>query len=179
MYMTRNKDHSTPSPQQPDRHHTFSSKIPKYLANNKAPGFTLIELMVVVSIIGILAAIGTISYFSFIEKARTISAVNEINSIIKNIRIYQIDNPPPLPLNLVSFDSGYADFRDPWGNVYQYTAPPVRTKSADPTDLINTEFDVYSLGRDGQSALDINAAVSQDDIIVADDGHYIGMASRY
>ena len=175
--MTRKKNHSKPSPQKSDRQHAFSLKITTRFKNiSNSPGFTLIELMVVVSIIGVLAAIATISYFSFIEKARIITAVNEINSIIKNIRIYQIDNPPPLPLNIVAFDSSYADFRDPWGNVYQYTAPPVRTRGGVP---LNTEFDVYSLGRDGLSALDINAAVSQDDIIVADDGHYLGMASRY
>jgi general secretion pathway protein G len=44
---------------------------------------------------------------------------------------------------------------------------------------INTQFDLYSVGPDGQSRPPLTAAVSRDDVIMANDGAYIGPAASY
>lgn len=44
---------------------------------------------------------------------------------------------------------------------------------------INTQYDLYSLGADGQSKPPLTAPVSKDDVILANDGNYIGLASAY
>jgi general secretion pathway protein G len=144
-------------------------------------GFTLIELLTVVFIIGVLAAIGFIAYRNYVNKAKVVTAINEINTLEKEIYTYSIDhNDFPPTLN----DVGYGGFLDPWNRPYVYqpdltppfTPPNPRTKGG---SLINTDYDLYSQGRDGLSVPDIQAPVSQDDIIRAGDGAYKGYAEGY
>lgn len=143
------------------------------IANNSA--FTLIELVVVVVIIMILATLAFFGYTKFVGKAQVITAISEINGIVKDVRGYQIDNGDP-PVNLVDADAAYATLLDPWGNLYQYAAPPVRTQGG---SNINSQFDVFSMGKDGLWVPDINAPQSLDDIIRAGDDKYLGKASGY
>ncbi|MDE2305741.1 MAG: prepilin-type cleavage/methylation domain-containing protein, partial [Gammaproteobacteria bacterium] len=79
---------------------------------------------------------------------------------------------------------GMSALVDPWGRPYQYLSftglngngQMRKDKNLVP---INTQYDLYSLGADGQSRLPLTAPVSQDDVILANDGNYIGLASKY
>jgi general secretion pathway protein G len=140
-------------------------------------GFTLIELVTVVILMGFLALMAFFAYRKYVYKAQVITAVSDIAAMEKVIYGYTIDYSGDYPPDLSAVD--YGGLKDPWGNVYVYqldlTLAP-RTKGG---VNINTDYDLYSLGRDGTSAPDVTAPVSLDDVIRAEDGQYKGRAEQY
>jgi general secretion pathway protein G len=123
-----------------------------------SPGFTLIEVMVVVVILGLLAAIIVPKVMSRPDEARVVAAKADIAAITQALKLYRLDNTlyptteqglqalvvrpttPPAPSNWKQ--GGYLDRvpKDPWGREYLYLNPGVRG-----------EIDVFSLGADGQA----------------------------
>ena len=121
-------------------------------------GFTLIELMVVLVILGVLAAIIAPKIMDRPDEARVIAARQDISSLVQALKLYRLDNIrypsteqglqalvtkpviEPLPANWKS--GGYLERlpKDPWGNAYLYLNPGR-----------HGEIDVYSLGPDGQA----------------------------
>ena len=152
-------------------------------------GFTLAELIVVIAIVGILSTFGLSVYKNFINKARNTRAVAEIQMYEKEIMNF-VNDTDRLPDALAEL--GLEVTQDPWKNAYQYinfdTSPGAgdkrRTKGAQGKGKgkgspLNTDYDLYSMGKDGMSAPALTDDVSQDDIIRADDGAYTGLASGY
>jgi general secretion pathway protein G len=144
-------------------------------------GFTLIELMVVVAIISTLSAIAIPAYSRYVEKAKITKAIAEIKILSQEISAFAADGGPlPNTLN----DIGRAGLLDPWGNPYQYlnyatvhgNGPIRKDRSLHP---LNSDYDLYSMGKDGKSQPPITAHNSQDDVIRASDGRFIGLASNY
>jgi general secretion pathway protein G len=80
-------------------------------------GFTLLELMVVISILGALSAISVPMYVGYVGKARATKCVSDIYHLERLIKVYEADLGQ-LPNSLV--DIGMQNFADPWGNPYQY-----------------------------------------------------------
>ncbi len=119
-------------------------------------GFTLLEVMVVVVILGILAALVVPKIISRPDEARVIAAKQDIASLMQALKLYRLDNQrypmteqglqalsarpttAPVPPNWKA--GGYLERlpKDPWGNPYQYLNPGVRG-----------EIDVFSFGADG------------------------------
>jgi general secretion pathway protein G len=120
-------------------------------------GFTLIEIMVVVVIIGILGALVVPKLMGKPGEARITAARADISSLMQALKIYKLDNQryPTTEQGLKSLvekpsagpsangwkTGGYVDKlpKDPWGNQYQYISPGVKG-----------EIDVFSYGADGQ-----------------------------
>ncbi len=122
----------------------------------QARGFTLIEVMVVVVILGLLAAIIVPKVMSRPDEARVVAAKADIAAINQALKLYRLDNTfypsteqglqalvqrpgaQPIPPNWKQ--GGYLDRvpKDPWGHDYQYLNPGV-----------HAEIDVFSLGADG------------------------------
>lgn len=146
-------------------------------------GLTLIELLVVVAILGTLVGIAIPVYTHQIEKARITKAIAEIAIIQREIAAYkgeESDNFLPKTLD----DIGRGNLLDPWDNPYQYLNFAITTaKGAWRKDRflvpLNTDYDLYSMGKDGQTFPPLTAAPSYDDIVRANDGAYIGLASEY
>lgn len=128
-------------------------------------GFTLLEVMVVVVIIGILAAMVVPKIISRPDEARVMAAKQDIASLMQALKLYRLDNQrypvteqglqalvtrptsTPLPLNWKM--GGYVERlpQDPWGNPYQYLNPGV-----------HGEIDIFSLGADGSPGGEANDA---------------------
>jgi len=120
-------------------------------------GFTLIEIMVVVIIIGLLAAIIVPSLMSNVDKANVAKAKQDIRALEAALSMYYLDNSkyptseqglsaltqqPTDPTIRHWRPGGYLEriSKDPWGNPYQYVFPGTHGK----------QYDLYTLGADGQ-----------------------------
>ena len=144
-------------------------------------GFTVVELLLTVAIILTVAAIAVPKYLSAIDQAKMARAVVDLHAIAIAVQGYEILNRQ-YPATLA--DIGYAERLDPWGQPYQYlNFADTKGKGAMRKDRflvpINTFFDLYSMGRDGKSVSPLTAKASQDDIIWANDGGFIGLASDF
>ena len=120
-------------------------------------GFTLVEIMVVVAILGILAALIVPKIIGRSDDARIVAARQDVATLVAALKLYRLDKQryptadqglkaliekptaDPIPNNWKT--GGYLDKlpKDPWGNAYQYLQPGV-----------HGDIDIYSLGADGQ-----------------------------
>jgi len=117
-------------------------------------GFTLIEIMVVVIILGILAAIVAPNVIGRIDDAQISRVQQDLRSIESALKLYRMDNfsyptseqglealvTKPADPNIRNWKQNLDRLpKDPWGNPYQYLSPGN-----------NGEIDIYTLGRDGR-----------------------------
>ena len=145
--------------------------------------FTLIEIMLVIAIIGALAGIAIPSYQKYLEKTKIAKAVAEISMIATSLKLYYDDNRQfPPSLNTL----GMAIPIDPWGHAYQYLPididpAPNRGEMRKDRNLnpLNSDFDLYSNGPDGDTQKQLTAARARDDIVRADNGRFVGVAADH
>lgn len=174
----------------------------------KHQGFTLIDLLITTSIVGVISMISVSSYNGYIDTTKNSQAASQIRSLAFLINDYAEDYGY-YPNNLS--DIGNENLKDPWGNFYVYLN--LRSQSDDGDDEdgnkdqhdshddhhdsdddkidigaarkdgslvpINTKFDLCSIGKDGKTKPPLRAKESHDDIIYANDGAYIGLAESF
>ena len=132
-------------------------------ARRVSRGFTLLELMVVIVIIGVLAALIAPSVLQHVGEAKATAAKSDISTLMNQLKIYKLDNgrypstdqglqalvtkptTGTVPGNWRSFLEKLPD--DPWHHPYQYANPGV-----------HGEIDVFSFGADGQAGGEGNDA---------------------
>jgi general secretion pathway protein G len=143
-------------------------------------GFTLIELMIAIAIIGTLAAIATPMFQSYIERVQIQRVYVEIRMLEKEIIIFQ-GTYGRFPTDLAEI--GLDKLQDPWGNPYQYLpvegTPPGKLRKDHFMVPVNSDFDLYSMGKDGKTASPFTSKNSRDDIVRANDGQYLGLVANY
>ena len=193
--------------------------------DRRQQGFTIIELMIAVTIVGALAGLAIPNYLGYLDKARLARCIAEIRYIERAIDSYEAANES-LPNTLVEVGAG--EIVDPWGNPYEYlniaalTLPgggggggngnggggggngggkntfhwfepdsayaaqggggnaskgkPRKDRFLHP---INSDYDLYSMGKDGESVEPLTAKKSHDDVIRANDGGFVGLAVEF
>ncbi|MGD9039440.1 MAG: prepilin-type cleavage/methylation domain-containing protein [Desulfobacteraceae bacterium] len=161
--------------------HPVALRWVKSLGSQVCVGYSLIELFVVIALLCTLIVTGIPLYTAYIEKARITRAEEDISNLEREIQMYKLSKKV-LPSKLS--DIRDADLMDPYGRPYQYHnfayngAKEKRRKDRFLLPL-NADFDLYSMGRDGQSEPRITAPKSHDDIVRANEGLYIGPASEF
>lgn len=147
-------------------------------------GFTLFEILIVVFILGTLLALIIPNVMSMVQRSKINSAKGDIASIGNRINNFLMDNMR-LPESLLELEG--IRLNDPWGNSYQYLPILGKEKSEISGKWrkdrflvpLNSDFDLYSMGKDGRSVAPITAKDSYDDIIRANNGDYVGLANKY
>ncbi len=122
---------------------------------HNARGFTLIEVMVVIVILSVLAALIVPRIMSRPDEARAVAAKQDVAQVLQALKLYRLDNfrypstqqglqalvvkptQEPVPQRWQSYLDKLP--KDPWGNPYQYLSPGIKG-----------EVDVFSLGADGK-----------------------------
>jgi general secretion pathway protein G len=144
-------------------------------------GFTVIELMLALAIIGVLGLLASASYNHYIEKTRVYRAAVDIGSLQMAIKQYEL-NDRVLPDDLGAI--GQAAKLDPWGRPYVYVNLQGKNGNGSARkdhklNPLNSDYDLYSLGKDGLTKPQITQKDSLDDVIRANDGAFIGLASDF
>lgn len=139
--------------------------------------------MLVVAIIGTLAKIALPAITRALYRAQIVRAISDIKTLETEIDIFEIENGQ-VPNDLDAINR--SGLLDPWGRPYVYLSFPAAGKSwkgkarKDHSLVpLNTSYDLYSVGKDGESSAPLTAKASDDDIVRANDGGYIGLGSGF
>jgi general secretion pathway protein G len=143
-------------------------------------GVTLLELLVVVAAIVVLGSIAIPAFNGYVQRAQVARAVGDIGTVSLQLYRWQA-NTRSFPATLA--EAGILPGNDPWGRPYVY----LRVAGANVGQLrkdhnlvpINTDFDLYSVGRDGLSVAPLTAPRSRDDVVRGNNGAYIGLGENY
>ena len=200
-------------------------------------GYSLIELMMGVVIIGLLASFAIPKYQGYIEKARIARSIAEIRYFERDIEAYYVEHEK-YPNSLEDLGRSLNNLLDPWGNPYQYLliagtkfvsngggggksfawAPPSGEDGSSGSSWffseawatppppppspsgsvvgcdgggspkprkdrflkpVSSDYDLYSMGPDGQCKENLNSKESRDDIVRASDGAFVGVAENF
>ena len=152
--------------------------------------------MIILAIIGVMASIAVPILVNYRNKAKIVLAVSEIKMFEKEIQNYELDNmryPDELS------ETRIGNISDPWGNPYQYLKIPEdddgeseevkgkkekdkkksKPRESHPKAQANSDFDLYSMGKDEKSKTSFTSKESHDDIVRANDGQFIGLVSDF
>lgn len=158
-----------------------SAELESQLRHASHRGFTVFEIVVVLAIGGIILAISVPAVQSYMDRARVAQAITDIGQMSSTIKQYgRSKGALPDSLADVSLDT----LSDPWGRPYQYfnlasskgNGKARKDKKLNP---LNSDFDLYSVGPDGDSKPQITNAVSRDDVLRARDGGFVGLATDF
>lgn len=142
-------------------------------------GLTLVEILIALAAIGLMAVLAVPAYYNYQTVKDIETAVNDISDINIAITQYQTANNK-LPKDLAEIHMG--DLRDPWGMPYQYfthkNASQVQRKDKN-LRAINNDYDLYSIGKDGQTSPPLFEQYSLDDVVRANNGRWIGLGEKY
>ena len=137
-----------------------------------------------IAVLALLSAIAIPAYDRFAERARIGQAVADIGQIDMEIEKFLSSNFA-YPASLADLPNGAP--LDPWGQPYQYLQirnndePGLRGRLRKDRNLvpINSDYDLYSFGEDGDSRPPLTASPSRDDIVRASDGGFVGAAEEF
>lgn len=158
----------------------------------RSRAFTLAELVIVLLIIGVMVWIAFPAYQSYVTNMKIVEAKNEIQEMSRVIHAQEVrtgvladgleDVVDPVSGQSLRWDGRV----DPWGFPYEYknlrnfslkgNGNARQDKNLKP---VNSDFDLYSVGRDGVTAPSLTDARSRDDVVRARDGGFIGTAAEF
>ena len=145
---------------------------------------SVVDLIAAAGIVAILAAVAVPVYSSIEQKVRGTAAIGDMGRIEIAIAKFLTKGNGALPANLAAV--GLDTLNDPWGNPYRY----LNIEATRDTGIeavrknrnlmpINSDYDLYSMGKDGKSKSPLTARESKDDIVRAANGAYLGLAGDF
>jgi general secretion pathway protein G len=141
--------------------------------------------MVALTVLGLLAAIALPTYAAIIARQKIGVAARELQDIAMIIERYRTTHFE-IPETLAELGMNADLLEDPWGRQYQFLnfnspIPGINGRIRKDHNLhpLNSEFDLYSFGKDGESRAPLTARPSRDDVIWARDGGFVGLAEDY
>jgi general secretion pathway protein G len=146
----------------------------------RAGGWTLVELMMALGVLAVLLGLAVPAYQSHRNKVLAKHAAQEIVMMSAAIEAYWNDNRA-YPASLA--DVGFGGRQDPWGRAYAYYNVDARGRGRARKDRalnpINTDFDLYSVGADGETHGQVSHRRSADDVLRANNGRFIGLGAEF
>lgn len=151
------------------------------LTQNSDKGLTLLELLFMMAIVAIISTIAVVSYSGYKDHIEVSQVIEQITVMSLGIDDFRTDTGR-FPNTLAEI--GMGNTLDPWGNPYRYLnieANPGNGQVRKDHNLVplNSDYDLYSMGKDGRSVSPLTAAASRDDIVRANNGGFIGLATDY
>ena len=154
-------------------------------SKERVKAFTLVELLIVLAIAGTLSGIAVPVYRNYTDESNNATAITDVRRIEGVIEAFRAERGRP-PDTLA--EAGLGAQLDPWGNQYRYlrlefagvdpkTIPGHRKDAA--MNPLNADFDLYSMGKDGLTTVQLVAPAAYDDIVRANNGAYVGLGSEY
>jgi general secretion pathway protein G len=145
--------------------------------------FTLLELMMSATVVGLLFTVGVPTYRGIVERQAVQQCVRDLVTIageLEKYRTLHFEWPDSLD------ELSGVPRTDPWGFEYRFLnfesdIKGIKGKIRKDHNLhpLNSEFDLYSVGPDGRSSAPLTAKASRDDVIYARDGSFIGIAEDF
>lgn len=166
-----------PPDRSPDR--PTALRATRWFSRKSSQAFTLVELLIGMTIATILGAVAFSSYNQYIYKAQVATSVTDMIDIATRVKEFELNNRR-LPNNLAEI--GRAGQMDPWGSAYQYlnletlqgNGQARKRKSLAP---LNSDFDLYSIGLDKSTSASLMNPAARDDVVRALDGRFMGLAT--
>jgi general secretion pathway protein G len=142
-------------------------------------GYTLLELILVIAIIGLLSSMAIGRYIDILIEVKFKRAIFDLRSLENAITLYSVSHGLPETLS----DLDIMSTVDPWGSPYRYLPIEGARRGEVRKDRflvpLNSDYDLYSMGPDGMSRPPLTAGASRDDIIRAGNGSYVGPANEF
>jgi general secretion pathway protein G len=159
-----------------ERVHVFSGGSRR----NRGRGFTLVEMAMATAALGLLAAIAVPSYSRVLERQKINQCAMDLRNLALRVNHYQTQHGS-IPNSLA--DLGPPLPKDPGDQDYRFlnfdAANPGAIRKDHNLHPLNSEFDLYSVGKDGRSVPPLTGRPSRDDVIWARDGGFVGLAADY
>ena len=144
-------------------------------------GFTLIEMVISIGIVGLLSAIAMPSYQDHINKVNIAMMMVDIARIQGAVENYYVNEFIYAPdLATIAMD----ELTDAYGKPYNYllflpSTPSSEKRKDKNLNPINPDYDLYSIGKDGETSRILGSSKALDDIVRANDGAYLGLAADF
>ena len=144
-------------------------------------GWTVIELLIVVALIGIVAGIASPLLTQTLHRAKIQKAIQDLRLIEFALKKYEAEEER-LPDSLDELETVLPI--DPWGHPYEYLVfrgPGWRGLARKDRFLvpINSSFDLYSIGPDAETRPPLQNRMSWDDVVRANDGAFLGLGKDF
>lgn len=145
-------------------------------------GVNILELTMTLALLGALGSFTVPAFNGYTERARINRAIGEISRISIEINRWRTNTESEsYPESLEA--AGISVGTDPWGNAYNYQriagSDIDQQRSDSNLHPLNSDFDLFSNGPDGQSEKQLNGVFARDDIVRADNGTFVGKAESY
>ena len=149
----------------------------------RAKGFSLLELMVVLVVSTLLLTLAMPAYDGYTSRAKVTRAMGDIAALSLEIEQFRLKNRDRVPMMLDEL--GVDIPLDPWQQPYEYLniidagSGKGDFRKDGKLNPLNTDYDLYSMGKDGQTSTAFTSAAGRDDVVRANNGGYLGIAEGY